>query len=70
MIMVGHQDPCVADDAVLRGHLRERLDKPNTIAIIADEGFALFAPRRDVIDATGKAESQGTRHGPRGYANP
>ncbi len=45
MIMVGHQDPGVADDAVLLDHLRERLDKPGTIAVIADEGFALIAPR-------------------------
>ncbi len=68
MIMVGHQDLGVADDTVLLDHLRERINKPGTIAGIADEGFALIAPRRDVIYAARKVESQGTGHGPGGYA--
>ncbi len=65
MIMVGHQDPGVADDAVLLDHLRERIDKSGTIAVIANNGFALIAPRRDVIHAAGEAESHRTRHGAR-----
>ncbi len=58
----------MAGDAVLLDHLRQRIDKPGTIAVIVDEGFALIAPRRDVLYAARKVESQGTRHGPRGYA--
>ena len=63
--MVLHEDPGRAADVVVFDHLGHGADEPLPIGIIADNGLAVIAPRRHMVDRTGVVATQGPGYGRR-----
>ena len=57
MIAVVQQDPGMAAHPISVHRRGQRVRKPGAIGIVSDDGFALIAPSRDVIDVPRKGES-------------
>ena len=63
--MIDHEAKLMADPVVTLDHLRQYPQECLTILIILVDRFPPVAPRSDVIEGTGKLDSQGSRHAER-----
>lgn len=58
MVVVVHEDPGMTAPLVVLDHFGQGVDEPLPISLIADDGLAVSASCRPVVDGAGVAEAQ------------